>query len=210
MSWKKSPLGRVYVLLRGALAVLGLAVVLGHVTPAGYWYAERLGGAWKPVQSGTIFVLAADIEDGTVLGVRSLRRTYYAWRKWQDGGGQGYLVVLGTKVGPLMKQWLMDRNVPEDRILTDDNSLSTWENGLAAVEMVRQHGELQRPFVLMTSDFHMYRAGRVFARLGLTMEPQPVPDVMKRWPQWQHRWVGCMELAEETAKIVYYRWKGRI
>lgn len=37
-----------------------------------------------------------------------------------------------------------------------------------------------RPVVLLTSDYHMFRARRMFEKAGLKVVPMPIPDGLKR------------------------------
>jgi uncharacterized SAM-binding protein YcdF (DUF218 family) len=56
----------------------------------------------------------------------------------------------------------------------------------------------------------MYRALRVFSKLGIKVLPMPVPDAMKRASTWRGRCPAIEELVVETFKIGYYYWKGWI
>jgi len=62
--------------------------------------------------------------------------------------------------------------------------------------------------VLLTSDYHMYRAQRVFRRLGVEVAPMPVPDVTKSGQRWTGRFSGFQTLVLESAKIAYYKAHG--
>jgi uncharacterized SAM-binding protein YcdF (DUF218 family) len=64
--------------------------------------------------------------------------------------------------------------------------------------------------VLLTSDFHMYRAIRVFRKLGVDVTPMPVPDVLKSAKHWNARFPAFETLVVESTKIVYYRLRGWI
>ena len=62
--------------------------------------------------------------------------------------------------------------------------------------------------MLLTSDYHMYRASAAFRKAGLNVTPYPIPDVRKYSNRYLDRLPIAGDLLEETAKIVYYRWKG--
>ena len=64
--------------------------------------------------------------------------------------------------------------------------------------------------VLLTSDYHAYRASCAFARAGVSVLPRPVPDAFKRATVWYMRWGVFAEEAGEACKIVGYRIRGRI
>ena len=58
--------------------------------------------------------------------------------------------------------------VPEDAIAWESVSRNTYENALAVREFLGD-----KPFVLVTSAFHMLRAMEVFRRLGMSPIPAP-------------------------------------
>jgi uncharacterized SAM-binding protein YcdF (DUF218 family) len=63
--------------------------------------------------------------------------------------------------------------------------------------------------VLLTSDFHMYRALRVFHKLGMEVTPMAVPDVLHFTEQWSGRFSAFEIMVIESAKIADYgcrRW----
>jgi uncharacterized SAM-binding protein YcdF (DUF218 family) len=95
--------------------------------------------------------------------------------------------------------------VPGGAIAVETESSSTRENALRTAELLR--GETGRS-VLLTSDFHMYRAYRCFRRAGLDVVAWPVPDALKRSTRWYRRWTAFVDLSAETAKVGYYWWKG--
>ena len=64
--------------------------------------------------------------------------------------------------------------------------------------------------MLLTSDYHMLRAKRAFLKLGVVVQPRPIPDALKRATNWQGRWPVFLDLVSETTKILYYRARGWI
>ena len=69
---------------------------------------------------------------------------------------------------------------------------------------------LKGPYVLVTSDYHMYRASHCFQRQGITIETMPAPDVLKRYLSLGERWECFRNLVVEFAAIVVYRARGWI
>ena len=92
-------------------------------------------------------------------------------------------------------------------VTAETESNSTLENARAAGRLLGPGGG---KVVLLTSDYHVWRAYRVFRKAGLAVDTCPVPDVGKRWNNWDARAALFVELASETAKIGWYRWKGWI
>jgi uncharacterized SAM-binding protein YcdF (DUF218 family) len=64
--------------------------------------------------------------------------------------------------------------------------------------------------VLLTSDYHMFRAFRAFRKTGLQVEPRPFPDAYKRINKWNLRWPVFLDLCLEASKTGYYRMRGWI
>jgi uncharacterized SAM-binding protein YcdF (DUF218 family) len=64
--------------------------------------------------------------------------------------------------------------------------------------------------VLLTSDFHMYRALRVFRKLDIDVTPMPVRDVIQRAAHWGGRFESFETMAGESAAIVDYWLRGWI
>lgn len=81
-------------------------------------------------------------------------------------GGQGPRE--GRTEASAMKEYLVLKGIPADRIYLEDRSTSTRENVLFAQEVLEKagFGKVQR-VVLVTNRFHCYRASLITRRLGL-------------------------------------------
>lgn len=191
---------------RNALAILGALLILAHITPLGRWYALALAGEWDQPRSGVLLILGAEMQDEKVLGLHSFRRMYYGLWYYQRGNFDG-IVVLGENVGNSMKEWLVHYGVSPDKVHVGRKSRSTRENAREAAEIVRQHPEWKGPFWVLTSDFHVFRAGREFRKQGMVIRTQPVPDVLKQWEFWWQRYDAWTALATESLKIGYSIWQ---
>lgn len=82
-------------------------------------------------------------------------------------------VVCGGKGGgeniseaEAMRRYLIERGIPDDRILAEDRSTNTRENITFAAELLKEYG-IDR-VVIVTSEFHQYRADVYARRCGLT------------------------------------------
>ena len=84
-------------------------------------------------------------------------------------------------------------------------SASTREN---AIETARLIQDMPGKKILLTSDFHMYRAIRVFRKLGIEATPMPVPDVLRSAEHWNGRFPALETMFVETAKIANYPLRG--
>jgi uncharacterized SAM-binding protein YcdF (DUF218 family) len=104
-------------------------------------------------------------------------------------------------------QFLVAYGVPQDRIFLEERSTNTRENALFTKEMIASWPGKR---VLLTSDFHIFRAERVFDQVGLPAEPRPFPDLLKHWNSPKNRLAETIGLALEIVKIGYYRARGWI
>ena len=91
--------------------------------------------------------------------------------------------------------------------MLEPNSLSTRENAVMTAAMI---AGIPGRKVLLTSDYHMFRARRAFEAAGLAVTPRPFPDVIKRVNDITDREHCFSILLVETAKIAAYWWKGWI
>lgn len=185
---------------RGILASIGLAMVLITLTPATYWYATYLAGSWEDPRGDVLIVLGASALAPGMMAADTYHRVSYAVLFWRQGGF-AKIVVCGKDLAGPMRDMLVASGVPAGSILLEDGSRSTRENALAAAVLLSS--ETGRK-VLVTSDFHMFRAHRAFRRAGLDVLPRPIPDVRQRWFTVQQRLPAFLDLLEETAKIIYY------
>ena len=63
-----------------------------------------------------------------------------------------------------MRDYLLERGVPEEKLRLEDQAETTKENFRDAAQMVDPHA----PVVLITSDYHMDRAARTAKAAGFT------------------------------------------
>ena len=106
-----------------------------------------------------------------------------------------------------MREFAVAIGVPGNLTEVEGVSTTTFEN---ASEIAKLLGPNPPGIVLVTSDYHMYRASRVFQRAGISVTTYPLPDARKRAGNWRGRWPAFIDLATETVKIVYYRFRGWI
>jgi uncharacterized SAM-binding protein YcdF (DUF218 family) len=106
-----------------------------------------------------------------------------------------------------MKVFLESGGIPEGAILADTQSLSTRESALNLARIVPQ---MPGRKILLTSDYHMFRAVRALRKAGVTIIPRPIPDAIKRAGSWNLRWQVFQDLLIETSKIAYYWGRGWI
>lgn len=195
------------------LTILGSAVVLATITPIDCWWAKILAGHAYYSTGDVLIVLSGSMfQDGT-MGWNSYLRTLYAGRGYRAGGFKQVVVTGGpspfsqTPVALAMSEFLKCQGIPPEEIRVETASGSTRENALFTKPIL---DSLSGRHVLLTSDYHMFRARRVFAGLGVEVLPYPIPDVGKRGSTWAGRWPAFLDLVVETCKIAYYWLRGWI
>jgi uncharacterized SAM-binding protein YcdF (DUF218 family) len=106
-----------------------------------------------------------------------------------------------------MAEFIEAQGVPRNIVRLETTSKSTRENALYSKGMI---GEMPTPVVLLTSDYHMYRARRCFEKLGIQVIPRPFPDALKRSNSATGRLQVFWDLCRESGKIAYYKVRGWI
>ena len=185
---------------------LGLTVALVSAVPVTAWYARALAGPWADPQGDVLIVLGGSAVDRDLFGPDSYWRTVYALMAYRQRPFRKILVC-GAGVAPPMRQFLVSAGVPAAVIQEETESRSTHENAFYAARLLRADPGRK---VLLTSDYHMFRAHRAFLKMGVSVEPRPFPDAIKRSLQPAERWSVFMQEIKETVKIVYYRARGWI
>jgi uncharacterized SAM-binding protein YcdF (DUF218 family) len=193
------------------LAALGLIVIVVTATPLVTWWAGELAGPWNEPHGDILIVLGGSILDDGKIGGSSYWRAIYGVRTYKEGGFKEVIVSGGgpdpVPVAVPIRDYMVCNGVPASAIRIETRSNSTRENALNAKQLLNNSPGKK---VLLTSDFHMYRAHRVFTKIGLQVEPAPFPDVRRRGGWWLSRWQCFQDLVWESVKIFVYSWRGWI
>ncbi len=189
-----------------ALACLGAFTLFIVVTPVVSWWSNRLSGKWTAEHGENLIVLAGSSLDQGILGDDTYGRCVYAILAYREGHYRT-IVLSGKDSSLLMRTFLVVHGIPNEMIFTENASSSTRENALALIPLLKN---LKGTNILLTSDMHMYRANRVFVKVGIPVTPRPFPEGMKRGTNWKRRVSVFFDLIDETVKITYYYWKGWI
>jgi uncharacterized SAM-binding protein YcdF (DUF218 family) len=175
-------------------------------TPVVGWWTQALTGPWPDAKGDTLIVLGANQGMGGVLGFSSYWRAAYAVAAWKSGHWQR-VIASGHGVAIPMKNFLVAGGVPREDIILEDHSTTTRENALECAKILKT---IPGRNVLLTSDFHMFRAIRTFRKAGINVQPLPIPDAGKRAAGVVMRWSAFLDLTIESSKIVYYFARGWI
>lgn len=188
-----------------------LLFLLVTFTPLVPWWAHQLSGRMDNQRGDILIVLAAADSTDEFLSYSSYLRSKYAVRAWQEGWVKTIVISGGANhtvpVAQMMAEFMRAEGIPPQVIRTETGSRSTRENALFTASMVQA---MPGTKVLLTSDYHMYRAKLAFEKAGLRVTPRPFPDIFKRSTSRLQRWPGFLELCEESVKIAYYRLRGWI
>jgi uncharacterized SAM-binding protein YcdF (DUF218 family) len=203
---------RLWNLLVAILAWVGLLVTAVMFTPLVPWWAGKVGGPIEDPTGDVLIVLSGSgLEDG-IIGQSSYWRSVYAVRAYRKTPFSKVIVSGGGRfhVSTAMRDFLVSQGVPQDRVVAEDRSTSTRENALYTKEMLAGMAPSgPGHLVLLTSDYHMFRALRAFRKAGLDVAPRSFPDAIKRSSSLVERWPVFFELCEEGVKSAYYwarRW----
>ncbi len=187
------------------LAVIGLVTVLVISTPIVSWWAWAYAGSIDQPRGDILILLSAAADDANGISYSSYWRARMAVLAWKTGSFK--TVVISGRSGPGILNFLVAGGVPREAIVTESRSTSTRENALYTADLIRN---MPGKKVLLTSDFHMYRAIRVFRKVGIDATPMAVPDVLHATQNWSGRFSGFEMMAIESAKIAYYQLRGWI
>jgi uncharacterized SAM-binding protein YcdF (DUF218 family) len=188
---------RIGVWLCGSIGLLFLFVTF---TPFVSWYGGKLAGQWTDPDGDTLIVLAGGDLDNGFPSNSTLWRCLYALRACQTGHFRK-IVTVGFQTSRYMADLLAWEGIPAGMIVTETASRSTRENALYTAKLLA--GDTGSK-VLLTSDYHMFRAARAFRKAGLNFSPRPIPDAGKRGVRPLERWSVFLDEAVETVKICYY------
>jgi uncharacterized SAM-binding protein YcdF (DUF218 family) len=161
--------GRLFLRILSILlsCILALAIVLAVLI---------FGAALRqPSEQGTMIVLGAQV-NGSVPSImleERLRRAESYLKEHTDvpcivSGGQGALEDISE--AQAMADWLEDHGIAKDRIILESESTSTEENLFFSAEVLRKEN-LPESVILVTNEFHEYRAMYYAKKAGLTPSP---------------------------------------
>jgi uncharacterized SAM-binding protein YcdF (DUF218 family) len=200
-------LNRVLAVLRTAAIASGVLLLVVSITPLVPWATRLLSASWTDADGDVLIVLIGSSDpgfsSGPFIGESTYWRTAYTLDAWRRGHFRTILV--SGAGGQAVRALLIAYGVPDGAIVLEIQSTTTHESAVFAKPLLA--GRSGR-FVLLTSDFHMFRASHCFARERITVATRPVPDLLKRSRSLQLRWECFWTLAVEIGKIGYYGLRG--
>lgn len=198
------------------VAGIGVAFLLTTFTPLVFWWATALAGPWDDPKGDVLIVLTGSVLDERTIGMNSYWRAVYAAHVFLDEHFQEIIISGGgedsTSSAALMRDFIVAQGVPAAAVRLESASRDTRQSALFVAAQLRADAPhyQNRRLVLLTSDYHLFRANRAFRLAGAGAAPRPIPDARKRAGAWLQRWTVFLELLVETAKIGYYWSRGWI
>lgn len=191
--------------LYGFLAATGLITVLVVCTPVVSWWAHTYSGPIDQPKGDVLIILSAASDDQGMISYSSYWRARAALDAWHTGGFKKLVISGGGGRG--IFDFLTAYGIQPGVILVDPRPFSTRENAVDTAQLIRG---MPGRRVLLTSDFHMYRAIRAFRKAGIAVTPLAVPDVLHSTEHWNGRFRAFETMLVESVKILYYRFRGWI
>lgn len=185
------------------LGAIGLLTVIVITTPFVSWWARAYAGSIDRPRGDILIVLAAAADDAHGISYSSYWRARMAALVWRSGSFKE--VVISGGGGPGILNFLAAEGIPRTAMVAEWKSKSTRQNAIETAHLIRN---MDGKKVLLTSDFHMYRALRVFRKAGIQVTPMAVPDVLHAAESWNGRFCGFETMLLETVKIAYYELRG--
>lgn len=159
----------------------------------------------------TIVVLGAALVEGCTPNVNGVRRVLRAVELYREGRADRIFISGGLArsertcaVSEGMAQLAEFVGVPRDRILTETESRSTWENALFSTPHLRAIGAER--LLLVTDRLHMVRAEAAFQRFGFVTERASV----SMYESYRDNVEMLFQGFRERVAIAYYMRRGWI
>lgn len=195
-----------------ALAVLGGLVLLITFTPlTQYWAHWLTGPRWDSPAGDTLIILggSSPVQPGNLPGYSSYWRSIYGLWAWQQAHYRQIIVSGDSGTAESMADFLEAHGVPRSTLRIENQSGNSAENVRLSTALLRDGAGGK--IAILSSDFHMRRVVALFQKAGLRdFVILPVPDAGKRNTSPLLRWEVGLDLAAETAKLMWYRISGKI
>ena len=207
-------MSKIFIWLRRLVAVVGCLWLVVTCTPLVSWWARGLARPWGNCKGDVLVVLGGNALGDGVLGSSSYWRSVYTVRTMRAHSFRQVIISGGAArhgekpASELMRDFVRSHGIDTTAVVPETESTTTAENAIRTKALLGNAPKGK--IVLLTSDYHIWRAYRVFRKAGMDVEGCPVPDAAKRYGSWELRAGIFVELAVETGKIAWYRWKGWI
>ncbi len=162
-------------------------------------------------------VVEKSLSGKTEIGNTTLSRLYGAYQIYQEitcpiwvSGGNVPGYSADTPASKIMLEILISLGIPADDIFIEDQSRTTMENALFALEEIKKQG--YQEIILVTSATHMHRSVHSFENEEIKIIPAPVdyafenttPKILNILPN-RYSWNNNLNALHEWIGLLYYK-----
>jgi uncharacterized SAM-binding protein YcdF (DUF218 family) len=181
-------------------------------TPASRWLHEGMLTPSNPQPADAVVVLGAAVSSDGLLDDVSLRRAIAGVRA-QKRGLAPLLLFLGARHGQAVEaevraELARDLGVPPAEIFTESRALTTQQEAQRAAERLLPTGA--RHVLLVTGEYHIWRARRLFERAGFAVSPLAVREASAATDRPDQRLELARGALTEALARALYRVLGRV
>lgn len=181
--------------------ILVLVLILNHD-----FFFDRLEdfliAEQAPSYADVIIVLSGDEQAKRVAYGAGLFKQGYANKMLMAGGASW---AWSATCAEVMKKQAVHLGVPQDSILLEEKSATTYENAKYSLEVMQTRG--YKSAILVTSHYHTRRAKIIFNSLfldkGISLTVCPIP-YKTRTQKWWEDDVGVRSVATEYMKLIWH------
>lgn len=121
-------------------------------------------------QTDVIVVLGAAVRPGGTPSPALRRRVLHAIHLFHQGFSGSFLFTGGIGRHPpteaeAMRRLALEHGLPDDRILLEENALSTLDSAISCCRIIRKNG--WSTATVVTDRYHLFRSVFLFRRLGV-------------------------------------------
>lgn len=172
--WWQKPIGK--VLLSATIVVVAVALILTIVLTA-----LMIGGTLKKsIGNPTVVVLGCAVNGDQPSAMLASRLD--AAYDYLVENPEAIAILTGghdpqdaISEAECMYRYLTEKGIESSRLYKEERSTSTYENLLYSEELIEQNG-LNRELLLVTNEFHEYRAIHIATKLGFEAYALPAPS----------------------------------
>ena len=185
-------------------------MILGIIT------ADAMTARYEPEPNKDyIIILGCMIrKDGTptpLLRGRIDRALDFAEKQQQTTGKEAIFVTSGGKgsdenisESACMKRYLMEKGIPEERIIEEDNSRNTFENMTFSKELING-GDPGVKVAFSTTNYHVFRSGIYARRVKMRAVGMGAPTKWYYWPNAAIReFIGILKYHRLKQALIFF------
>lgn len=208
---------RLLAFIRALCIVITVVLCVIMFTPLVPAIAGKMAVDWYEGDGDVLVVLGGSmLLSGTgpraALGYDSYLRIVYASWVLHSYRFPWVVVSGGDGLAQQMGEFLAHSGISRSSILEETQSESSFENASYVKDLLQRRNltASTHKIVILTSDYHSWRARRVFEKLGMHVRVIPVPDIGKQSGSRVYRLQGFFALLNEFGKDAAYAVMGRL